>query len=81
VDTTEDAARHVDAFVTLFFETFSTFKGRAFHMSGERRVNHGIGALAHTRVLGLFRRVLRSKYCFLGIFQPAVEDGFKPVCG
>ena len=25
----------VAAFVTIFFETFSKFKGRAFHMSGE----------------------------------------------
>lgn len=34
VGTTEEAAIHVDAFVRLFFETFSQFKGRAFHMSG-----------------------------------------------
>lgn len=35
IGTTEEAAKDVDAFVTLFFETFSQFKGRAFHMSGE----------------------------------------------
>jgi carboxypeptidase C (cathepsin A) len=33
--TTEDAAKDVAAFVTIFFETFSQFKGREFHMSGE----------------------------------------------
>ena len=33
--TTEEAAVDVAAFVTIFFETFSKFKGRAFHMSGE----------------------------------------------
>ncbi|KAF8322592.1 serine carboxypeptidase [Clavulina sp. PMI_390] len=35
IGTTEDAAKDVDAFVQLFFETFSQFKGRPFHMSGE----------------------------------------------
>ncbi|KAF8734089.1 serine carboxypeptidase, partial [Rhizoctonia solani] len=38
VSTTEDAAKNVQAFVTIFFETFSKFKGspqREFHMSGE----------------------------------------------
>ncbi|EUC56960.1 peptidase S10, serine carboxypeptidase [Rhizoctonia solani AG-3 Rhs1AP] len=35
ISTTEDAARNVQAFVTIFFETFSKFKGREFHMSGE----------------------------------------------
>ncbi|KAG8700553.1 hypothetical protein FRC09_005890 [Ceratobasidium sp. 395] len=35
VSTTEEAAKNVQAFVTIFFETFSRFKGREFHMSGE----------------------------------------------
>ncbi|CAE6534090.1 unnamed protein product [Rhizoctonia solani] len=35
ISTTEDAAKNVQAFVTIFFETFSKFKGREFHMSGE----------------------------------------------
>ncbi|KAG9119288.1 hypothetical protein FRC07_005744 [Ceratobasidium sp. 392] len=35
VSTTEEAAKNVQAFVTIFFETFSKFKGREFHMSGE----------------------------------------------
>ncbi|KAA1475365.1 alpha/beta-hydrolase [Dentipellis sp. KUC8613] len=35
VDTTEDAAQDIAAFVALFFENFSAFKGRAFHMAGE----------------------------------------------
>ncbi|KAG8775314.1 hypothetical protein FRC12_001556 [Ceratobasidium sp. 428] len=35
VSTTEEAAKNVQAFVTIFFETFSKFRGREFHMSGE----------------------------------------------
>ena len=33
--TTEDAAVDVQAFVSLWFETFKEFEGRKFHMSGE----------------------------------------------
>jgi cathepsin A (carboxypeptidase C) len=35
VGTTEDAAKDIAAFVSIFFENFSKFKGRAFHMAGE----------------------------------------------
>ncbi|KAI0310446.1 serine carboxypeptidase [Amylostereum chailletii] len=35
VGTTEDAAVDIAAFVAIFFEHFSQFKGRAFHMAGE----------------------------------------------
>jgi len=35
VGTTEEAALDVAAFVAIFFETFSQFKGRGFHMAGE----------------------------------------------
>ncbi|KAH7100866.1 peptidase S10, serine carboxypeptidase [Auriculariales sp. MPI-PUGE-AT-0066] len=35
VFTTEEAAIDVAVFITIFFETFSQFQGRAFHMSGE----------------------------------------------
>jgi hypothetical protein len=33
--TSEEAARDIAAFVAIFFENFSSFKGRAFHMAGE----------------------------------------------
>ncbi len=33
--TTEDAARDVAAFISIFFETFTQFEGRALHMAGE----------------------------------------------
>ncbi|KIJ64661.1 hypothetical protein HYDPIDRAFT_90311 [Hydnomerulius pinastri MD-312] len=35
VSTTEEAAKDMAAFVAIFFENFSQFKGRAFHMAGE----------------------------------------------
>ncbi|KZS95435.1 serine carboxypeptidase [Sistotremastrum niveocremeum HHB9708] len=35
VFTTEEAAQDIAAFVAIFFETFSQFKGRPFHLSGE----------------------------------------------
>ncbi|KAF8991370.1 Alpha/Beta hydrolase protein [Cyathus striatus] len=35
VSTTEEATQDVAAFVAIFFEHFSQFKGRAFHMAGE----------------------------------------------
>jgi len=35
VGSTEKAAKDVQAFVTLFFETFSDLKGRPFHFAGE----------------------------------------------
>lgn len=35
VETTEDAAKNVHAFISIFFETFPQFKGRALHLSGE----------------------------------------------
>ncbi|KAH7911548.1 Alpha/Beta hydrolase protein, partial [Hygrophoropsis aurantiaca] len=35
VSTTEEAAKDIAAFVSIFFEHFATFKGRPFHMAGE----------------------------------------------
>ena len=35
VETTEDAAKNVHAFISIFFETFKGFTGRPFHLSGE----------------------------------------------
>lgn len=33
--TTEEAAKDIASFIAIFFENFSQFKGRAFHMAGE----------------------------------------------
>ncbi|KAJ7614602.1 peptidase S10 serine carboxypeptidase [Mycena polygramma] len=35
IETTEDAAKNVYAFISLFFESFPEFTGRALHLSGE----------------------------------------------
>ncbi|OAX41425.1 serine carboxypeptidase [Rhizopogon vinicolor AM-OR11-026] len=35
VSTTEDAAKDIAAFIAIFVENFSQFKGRALHMAGE----------------------------------------------
>ncbi|KAG1863717.1 Alpha/Beta hydrolase protein [Suillus subluteus] len=35
VETTEDAAQNVHAFITIFFEVFKQFEGRPLHLSGE----------------------------------------------
>lgn len=35
VSTAEEAAKDVAAFVAIFFEHFSQFKGRSFHLAGE----------------------------------------------
>lgn len=33
--TTEESAKDIAAFVAIFFEHFSKYKGRGFHMAGE----------------------------------------------
>lgn len=35
VDTTEEAAKNIHAFLTIFFEAFPQFTGRALHLAGE----------------------------------------------
>ena len=35
VETTEDAAKNIYAFITIFFETFPQFAGRPLHLAGE----------------------------------------------
>ncbi|KAF9500185.1 alpha/beta-hydrolase [Pleurotus eryngii] len=35
VETTEEAAKNVHAFISIFFEVFKQFKGRPLHLSGE----------------------------------------------
>ncbi|EIW74533.1 serine carboxypeptidase [Coniophora puteana RWD-64-598 SS2] len=46
VSTTEEAAKDIAAFVSIFFENFSQFRGRAFHMSGESYGGRYIPAFA-----------------------------------
>lgn len=59
VETTEDAARNVHAFITIFFETFSEFSGRPIHLSGE---SYGVSDTVVINIIGYF-------------YQPARRDG------
>ncbi|KAI0069949.1 serine carboxypeptidase [Panus rudis PR-1116 ss-1] len=46
VGTTEEAAEDIAAFVAIFFEHFTKFKGRAFHMAGESYAGRYLPAFA-----------------------------------
>lgn len=39
--TTQEAANDIAAFMTIFFEHFTKFKGRALHLAGE---SYGVSA-------------------------------------
>lgn len=64
VSTTEEAAKDIAAFVAIFFESFSKFKGRAFHMAGESYAG---------RLLPVFASVLHDQNARL------VEAGMTPI--
>ena len=51
VETTEDAAKNVHAFITIFFETFTQFAGRPIHLSGE---SYGVRILTLMTLGALF---------------------------
>ncbi|TFK85892.1 peptidase S10 serine carboxypeptidase [Polyporus arcularius HHB13444] len=46
IETTEDAAKNVHAFLTIFFETFSQSKGRPLHLAGESYAGRYLPAFA-----------------------------------
>ncbi|KAH9842383.1 peptidase S10 serine carboxypeptidase [Rhodofomes roseus] len=46
VETTEEAARNVHAFINIFFQTFSEFSGRPLHLSGESYAGRYLPAFA-----------------------------------
>ena len=74
--TSEEAAKDIAAFVAIFFEHFSQFKGREFHMAGE---SYGVGLLTYvgrisrltgpwarrvdTSPLLLLRSTIRTRSC------------------
>jgi len=51
--TTEEAAKDIAAFVAIFFENFSKFKGRAFHMAGE---SYGVGPINMIPLIPFFTK-------------------------
>ncbi|KAF8147219.1 serine carboxypeptidase-domain-containing protein [Mycena galopus ATCC 62051] len=64
IETTEDAAKNVYAFISLFFESFPQFAGRALRLSGE---SYG----------GRYLAVFASEICDGEIYRPAKNDGDK----
>ncbi|KAI0698881.1 Alpha/Beta hydrolase protein [Cytidiella melzeri] len=46
VETTEDAAKNVHAFINIFFDTFPQFSGRPLHLSGESYAGRYLPAFA-----------------------------------
>ncbi|KAK7047212.1 hypothetical protein VNI00_006878 [Paramarasmius palmivorus] len=75
VGNTEDAAKDIAAFVSIFFENFSQFKGRPFHMAGE---SYGVSISIITtfgpgRYLPLFASAVYDQNAAL------VEAGLTPV--
>ncbi|KAK7047203.1 hypothetical protein VNI00_006869 [Paramarasmius palmivorus] len=69
VSTTEEAAKDIAAFVALFFENFSQFKGRPFHMAGE---SYGVRS-SEGRYLPLFASAVYDQNTVL------VEAGLTPI--
>lgn len=77
--TTEGAAVDVAAFVSLWFETFSEYKGRPFHMTGE---SYGVSPLLRWAPPSSSSRCCRPSYFadlfsqgrYLPIFASAVAD-------
>ena len=69
--TTEDAAKDIAVFVSLFFENFSEFKGRPFHMSGE---SYGVSfiRMISAYIFNLMLDLLQGRY--LPLFASAVYD-------
>lgn len=65
--TTEEAALDIAAFVTIFFETFSKFQGREFHMSGE-----SYGVCLSLSTSAPIMTLLQGRY--LPVFASAVYD-------
>jgi len=62
VDTTEEAARNVHAFLTIFFETFRDFSSRPLHLAGE---SYAVGTPSYE--VYLFRMYAMT---FLGALPP-----------
>ncbi|KAG6897684.1 hypothetical protein C0992_012433 [Termitomyces sp. T32_za158] len=64
IETTEDAAKNVHAFITIFFETFEQFSGRPLHLSGE---SYGVWTLVRR-----FREIYDQN-------QIAIQEGRMPL--
>lgn len=68
VETTEDAAQNVHAFITIFFEVFKQFEGRSLHLAGE---SYGVSNLLDDFIL--FQNVI-FKGRYLPVFASEIYD-------
>lgn len=73
VETTEDAAKNVHAFISIFFETFSQFSGRRLHLAGE---SYGVSDHHHLEYLrqGLKDITIIHQGRYLPVFASEVYD-------
>ena len=76
VETTEEAAKNVHAFISIFFETFSQFAGRPLHLSGE---SYGVRILLLVAIAGPFCRLFSdettsSQGRYLPVFASEIID-------
>ena len=70
--TTEDGAKDIAAFVAIFFEHLSQFKGRSFHMAGESY------AVSYTPLFIICRALTSS---FSGPLPPSLRvSSVRPEC-
>lgn len=64
IQTTEEAAKNIQAFISIFFETFNQFSGRPFHLSGE---SYAVSTFS------IFRTWANGLVLWLGTLSPRVR--------
>ncbi|KAJ7259665.1 serine carboxypeptidase [Mycena rebaudengoi] len=74
VGTTEDAAKDIAAFVFVFFEHFSKFKGRPFHMTGESYGGRYVPVFA-AEVYDQNARLLEAGYTPINLTSVMIGNG------
>ena len=79
VETTEEAAKNVHAFISIFFDTFSDFAGKPVHLSGESYgVSDCLSCLVFTH-RSLISGPLSSRICELYLRpKPDLQSGRPP---
>lgn len=75
VSTTEEAAIDIAAFVFVFFEHFSQFKGRPFHLSGESYGGRYLPVFA-SAVYDLNPRLVKSGYTPINLTSVLIGNGY-----
>ena len=73
---TEEAAADIAAFVAIFFEHFTQFKGKAFHMAGE---SYGVRVVM-IAIIHVFRMAFRANIfpCLQRTYMTRTHNSSKP---